>query len=37
MSIEKNVMEENKAEENILKNPNEIILSTGKKIMKRER
>mgnify|MGYP001046290419 FL=1 len=38
MSIEKNVIEENKAEEkNILTNPNEIILSTGKKVTKRER
>lgn len=37
-NIEKNVIEENKAEEkNILTNPNEIILSTGKKVTKRER
>ena len=37
-NIEKNVIEENKAEEkSILTNPNEIILSTGKKVTKRER
>ncbi len=37
MSIEKNVVVENEVIETEMKNPNEIVLSTGKKITKRER
>lgn len=37
MSIEKVVVEENKVVETEIKNPNEIVLSTGKKVIKRER
>ena len=37
MSIEKNVVVENEIIETEVKNPNEIVLSTGKKVTKRER
>jgi len=37
MSIEKVVVEEKEGMEAEMKNPNEIILSTGKKVTKRER
>ena len=36
-NIEKMIVEENKITETEVKNPNEIVLSTGKKVIKRER